>query len=202
MPKMNKQEFLDALRMKLSGLPKQDIRERIVFYSEMIDDRIEEGLSEEEAVLDIGSVDEIVTQIIANIPISRIVKEKIKPKRALRTRKIVLLALGSPIWLSLAVAAVAVIFSLYIVLWSVIASVWAVFASLIACGLGGIIAGIIFAIGGNALTGGTIIGTSIVCAGLAIFLFFGCKAATKGTLRLTGKIAIGIKKCFIGEENA
>lgn len=47
---MNKQEFLVKLRKGLSGLPKEDIEERLTFYSEMIDDRMEEGLSEEEAV--------------------------------------------------------------------------------------------------------------------------------------------------------
>ena len=39
---MNKQEFLAELRKRLSGLPQADIEERIVFYSEMIDDRTEE----------------------------------------------------------------------------------------------------------------------------------------------------------------
>ncbi len=43
---MNKQAFLTQLRKGLSGLPQEDIEERLAFYSEMIDDRIEEGLSE------------------------------------------------------------------------------------------------------------------------------------------------------------
>ena len=59
---MRKQEFLAKLRKGLSGLPQDDIEERLIFYSEMIEDRKEEGLSEEEAVAAIGSVDEIVAQ--------------------------------------------------------------------------------------------------------------------------------------------
>ena len=47
---MRKQEFLTELRKGLSGLPQDDIEERLSFYSEMIDDQIEEGLAEEEAV--------------------------------------------------------------------------------------------------------------------------------------------------------
>ena len=74
---MSKQEFLVQLRKGLSGLPQDDIEERLTFYSEMIDDRMEEGFSEEEAVSQIGSVDEIVSQIIADIPIMKIAKEKI-----------------------------------------------------------------------------------------------------------------------------
>ena len=44
---MHKQEFLDGLRARLRGLPEADIAERLAFYSEMIDDRTEDGLSEE-----------------------------------------------------------------------------------------------------------------------------------------------------------
>ena len=47
---MTKQAFLAALGERLVGLPQKDIEERLTFYSEMIDDRMEEGLSEEEAV--------------------------------------------------------------------------------------------------------------------------------------------------------
>ena len=46
---MNKQEFLNQLRSGLNGLPHEEIEERVMFYSEMIDDRVEEGLSEEDA---------------------------------------------------------------------------------------------------------------------------------------------------------
>ena len=197
---MNKQDFIASLRTSLSGLPKQDVEDRLNFYSEMIDDRIEEGLTEQEAVLAIGSVTTVSSQIIADIPLSKIAKEKIKPKRGLRAWEILLLALGSPIWLSLLIAAFAVVFSLYLSVWSVIISLWAVFASLVACAAGGIIAGIIFIVVGNVLTGVCMIGTALVCAGLSIFGFFGCKVATKGLLCLTKKLALGIKKCFVKKE--
>lgn len=199
---MNKQEFIANLRESLRGLPRQDVEEHLSFYSEMIDDRIEEGLSEEDAVTQIGSVDAIAQEILAEIPLSRIAKERIKPKKQLRVWEIVLLVLGSPIWLSLAIAAFAVVLSLYVVLWSVIISLWAIFASLIGCSLGSIAAAIIFVMTGNGLTGAAMIGASIFCAGLAIFLFFGCKATTRGILLLTKKLALGIKKCFVGKEVA
>ncbi|MBQ2191559.1 MAG: DUF1700 domain-containing protein, partial [Clostridia bacterium] len=73
---MLKQEFLNALREGLNGLPEADIEERIAFYGEMIDDRIEEGLSEEEAVKEIGTVEEGVQQIVEETPLTRRVKEK------------------------------------------------------------------------------------------------------------------------------
>ena len=57
---MSKQEFLDELRKGLSSLPQSDLEERLIFYSEMIDDRVEEGLTEEEAISEIGTVNEVL----------------------------------------------------------------------------------------------------------------------------------------------
>ena len=53
---MTKHEFLLQLGKALSSLPRRERDERLGFYSEVIDDRIEEGLSEEEAVRNMGEV--------------------------------------------------------------------------------------------------------------------------------------------------
>lgn len=197
---MNKQEFLTKLRKGLAGLSQDDIEERLAFYSEMIEDQMEEGLSETEAVSAVGSVPKIVAQVVADIPFTKIAKERIRPKRRLSVGEIILLVLGSPIWLSLGIATFAVIFSLYVVLWSVIISLWAVFVSLAACALGGVIGCVIFTVSGNSVSGIAVLAAGLVCAGLSIFMFYGCKAATKSTLILTKKIAIWIKNCFIKKE--
>ena len=47
---MNKRDFLIRLRQELSGLPQDDVEERLAFYAEMIDDRMEDGLEETEAM--------------------------------------------------------------------------------------------------------------------------------------------------------
>ncbi len=197
---MNKQEFLAQLRKGLSGLPKDDVEERLTFYSEMIDDRMEDGIPEETAVCEIGTVDGIVSQIVADIPLTKLVKERITPKKKLKVWEIALLTLGSPIWLPVLIAVFTVVFSLYVVLWSVIIVLWASFVSLAACGLAGIAAGVYFAVSGNVLTGIAVTGAAIFCAGLSVFMFFGCKAATKGILILTKKSAVLIKNCFIKKE--
>ena len=106
---MTKMQFLMSLHNRLSGLPRDEIEERLNFYSEMIEDRMEEGLSEEEAVSAVGSVGEIASQIIADFSFAKIAGDRIKPKRHLKAWEIILLALGSPLWLSLAVAVLAVI---------------------------------------------------------------------------------------------
>ena len=197
---MSKQEFLAALREGLSGLPQNDIEERLTFYSEMIDDRVEDGLTEEDAVSEMGTVDDVVSQIVAEIPLSRLVKERVRPKRTLRAWEIVLLTLGSPIWLSLLLAVLSVILAAYVMVWSAIVSLWAADVSLAAGSLEGVLSAAVFAVRGNALTGFAMLGAGIFCAGLSIFLFFGCREATKGTLLLTKKTALAMKSLLIGKE--
>lgn len=194
---MNKQSFLAALRKGLTGLPQNEIAERVTFYSEMIDDRMEEGLSEQEAVCGIGNVEEIIAQITLD---AKSAKGKMTSQRKMRVWEYILLILGSPIWVSLLIALFAVVFSLYVALWSVIISLWAVFGSVAGCSFGGVIAGLIIALGGNHSTGMVLIGAGAICAGLSVFLFYGCKAATKGVGLLSKKIVLGIKGCFPKKE--
>lgn len=197
---MNKQEFLNRLRKGLHRLPKKDIEERLGFYSEIIDDKIEEGLLEEEAISAVGPVEKIIEQIIADTPLLEIAKERIKPIRPLKVLEIIFLILGSPIWLALLLSVFAVVLSIYICLWAVIVSLWAVFASLAACSLGLIAAGIIFAFNNNLFPGLAAIAAGIALAGFSLFFFYLCKASAKGILVLTKKITILIKNCFIKKE--
>ena len=198
---MTKQEFLCALQKRLSGLPMGELEERLGFYGEMIDDRMEEGLDEEQAVKEVGSVDDIASQIITDVPLSKIAKEKIKPKRRFEVWEIVLLVLSAPIWLSLAFSVLSTVFSLYVLLWTVVISFWSVFVSLLASAMGMMVAGILFVAVGKGLAGMAMIGAALLCAGLSVFWFFGCKGATKGVIWLTKMAALGIKKCFMRREN-
>ncbi len=197
---MDKKEFLEKLGKGLSGLPRDDAEERLSFYGEMIDDRVEEGISEEEAVAGIGPVEDIVSQTLADIPLPKLVKERVRPERRLRAWEIILLALGSPIWLSLLIALFAVVISVYAVIWSLIISLFAVEISLIVSALAGIAAGILLICRGSLPQGMLLIGAGILLAGLSVFLFFGCIAAAKGAVKLTGKIALGIKSLFVRKE--
>ncbi len=196
---MTKSEFLWQLRSGLQGLPRDDIEERVNFYSEMIDDRMEEGLSEAEAVSEIGDVNTVVAQILEEIPLAKIVKEKVKPSRAIKVWEIVFLVLGSPIWLSLLIAAFSVFLAVYIVIWSVVVALWSIEVSFVACALGGFVAAAAFAFRGNVLIALAMLSAGICLAGLSILMFFVCKAVTKAMVWLTGKIALGIKTMFVGK---
>ena len=199
---MRKEEFLRELHEALSGLPQSDIDERVSFYAEMIDDRMEEGLSEPEAVASVGTVNDIVLQVVDEYPLPDLIKARICPKHGLSTGLILLLIFGSPVWLSLLIAAFSVVFSLWVSLWAVIVSLWSVFASLAVSAIGGIAGGILFIGTGYALSGLAVIAAALVCGGLAVFAFYGCKAASKGAVWLTKKMMLGIKKSMIRKEGA
>lgn len=196
---MNKTDFLLTLAERLSRLDYNEVEERLKFYDEMIDDRMEEGLSEEDAVSAVGSVDEIIAQIMSDFPLAGILKESAKPKRRLTGWTIVLLVLGLPLWLPLLIAAFAVVLSLYICLWSVIISLWAVFAAVAGCTVGFLAGGVILLCYGRVLTGFLLLGSALICAGLSIFLFYGCKAVSKGTLLVTKKLFL---RMFLKKEAA
>ncbi len=197
---MLKQEFLNALKEKLSGLPQTDIEERLTFYGEMIDDRMEEGLSEEEAVNEIGPVDEVVSQILAETPLTKIVKEKIRPKRKMRAWEIVMLVLGFPLWFPLSVVAFVLVLVFYVVLWVLVICLWAVEIVFWVCALACLVGSVGLFITNQPIPAFAAIGAALVLLGLSIFLFFACKAATVGTAKLAKKIVHGIKRLFVGRE--
>lgn len=195
---MTKKDFLELLRVKLKNLPKDDIEERVNFYSEMIDDRIEDGYSEEDAIKEIGNVDDISREIISKTPLKTLIKEKTDViKKKYDTKDILLLVLGFPLWFPLLVSVFVVILSLYISIWAVLISLYASALALAAGFIGGLILGIV-----NLVNGGlpVILGFSIASGGLAILLFFGCLELTKLYIKLTKKMIIGVKYFIVGKE--
>lgn len=180
---MTKREFLTRLSERLSGLTPEERSDRVRFYSEMVDDRMEEGLSEEEAVASVGSIEEILADIPSGAP-----KATARPSPGM----VVLLLLGAPLWLPLLIAGAAVVFSLYAALWALILSVWAVCLSLGLSGLLAVVAGAVFALGINGIAGLAAIGAGLFCAGVSVFVFFAALAATRGAWRLSVKCVSGI----------
>ncbi|MBQ8258771.1 MAG: DUF1700 domain-containing protein [Clostridia bacterium] len=193
---MTKAEFLAELRAALAGLPEADIEKSLDFYSEMIDDRVEDGLPEEEAVAALGSIEEIKTQILKDIPITKIIKEKVKPKRSLSGLEITLLIVGFPIWLPLLISVAAVIFSVYVTLWSVIVVLYSVDLVFFTGAIAGVLGSIPILFIGNISAVLLLLGGGLVCAGLGILWIFVCVGATKAIVWLT---RVFFKSIFIGK---
>lgn len=61
---MDKKEFLSALEQSLSVLQEDELRDIVSEYEQHIDIKVEKGLSEEEAIADFGSLQELTGEIL------------------------------------------------------------------------------------------------------------------------------------------
>ena len=198
---MTRAEFFKALKNRLSAFEKVEIDNWLNYYSEIIDDRMEDGQSEEEAVNSLGSIDAIIDEILQQTPITRLAKTKLN-RKTLCGWEIALLILGFPLWFPLLISAVAVILAVYASLWAVIISLWSVFVALIGAGVGVIIGGIVFICVSKTLSGVVSLGAGFICIGFSVFCLFGCKAVTSGAIWLVKKLVLMLKNSFIKKEAA
>lgn len=113
---MTKNEFKKLLNQRIQVLETQE-RERILnFYEETIDDSIEDGCSEEEAVSKLGDLEMIVNDIFAE---NHIVKPQTSIQRESPIKKnrmyvLLFLIITSPLWLALGTAGLTLLLCAYI----------------------------------------------------------------------------------------
>jgi len=197
---MKKYEFLAELQRRLDGLSADDLKASLDYYAELIDDRIDDGMTEDEAVASVGTPADAAAQILEEMPISKLVRARAKPKKQLGALAITLIILGSPIWLSLAIAAFAVAIAVAAVVFSVWVSLWSVFAALAGSAVGCII-GCPFVIINNGVGLGLLaVGAGLFAGGLAILAFHGCLGITKLLTLGIKKLFLRIKRGFIRKE--
>ena len=186
---MTKYVFLAGLRLSLSDLPRAELDERISFYEEMINDRIEDGASEAQAIDEIGSIKDISAQIRKDISGDG-TNSRVNRRRALY---LTLIIIGSPLWISLAAVALGIGVSLAAVLFSVIISLWATTLALAVAAPAGLIFGVIRAFS-SPFTGLMLICCALFSAGLAILFYLGCRELTKKTVKLVKYIITSFKR--------
>lgn len=193
---MTKQEFLEFIREQVPGLPQADLERSLEFYSEAIDDRMEDGLTEEQAVEALGPVSEIATQILTEAQLPKEVSPPARSGRKLRVWAIILIVLGSPIWLILLLALAAVLLGVvcallgaYAALWAGALVLYAADLSLAAFAVSGIAGVFFYAAAGKAGPAILALGVGISCIGLAVLGFFGCNLVAKCVFWL-GKWAV------------
>lgn len=192
---MNKNTFMSEVRKRLDGISDADIKRSLDYYEEMIDDRIEDGEGEEEAVAAMGTVGEVADRIRSEALSEPTVGEK----RKIKAWEIVLLILGAPLWITLAVVAAIVVITVYIVLWAVVVAFWAVVAALACTAAVGLVSAVAMLVTGALSSGALLLGASLMCFGLAMLGLLGCIAISKGILRLSVKLARLIKASFKSE---
>lgn len=65
---MNKYLFEDWLRNRLDDLPAEELDRVVAFYLDAIDERMEDGMTEEEAIHDLGEPESLLAGIRASLP--------------------------------------------------------------------------------------------------------------------------------------
>lgn len=198
---MNKNEFINKLNNKLSNFPETEVLDRISFYTEMIDDYVDEGMSEEEAILKLGSIDEIVESIAHEIPLSKIAKKKLKSRRKLNTLEIVLLIVGFPIWFSLLAGGISVILALYAAIWTVVICLWAIVVSCGVTAFASVILFIVYVCSGEPSLGFGLFAAALVLLGVAMLFIIASKYLTDITIKLPKMLFRWIKSLFIIKED-
>ena len=129
---MNKTQFFALLGNKLKPyLSPKEMYKTLNFFEEMIDDRIDEGLSEEEAVSQLGDINIIVDQILDEHNIGK-KQTKLVWRFIPRELGFINIVLLFPAWITI----FSLVASLFIVILSIIFSI--VF-SIIAIFIGGIL---------------------------------------------------------------
>ncbi len=199
---MNKKEFTEELYSRLKDLPMESVSASADYYSEMIDDRIEEGLTEDEAVAALGSIEEITSQIRSEHPQPQTEPVNVQVKTHMKAWQIILIVLGFPLWFSLIAAVFIIVLAVYIVIWSVAIAFYAVAVSLIVSGFAMFTAAGALYIAAQPAQGTFILGAGFIVLGLGVLLIFPCNMLVKGTAVLTAKITKGIVSLFKGKEKA
>ena len=194
---MNKKEFLEAIRDRLKGLPEDEIKKSLDYYQEMIDDYIEDGMSEEQALKEIGTVDEIVSQILMNVSLPKLVKEKVRPKHKVSAFVVILLSLGSPIWLPLLLVAISIFLVIYIIIWSIVCVMYCIDFCFAAYGIAAIAFSAVVISTGKYFSGLFTFGTGLISIGVAILLFFAFNKATSCFVKLSKLIILKAKSMFL-----
>ena len=192
---MEKNEFLDELRKRLKGLPKEDVEERINYYGEMIDDRVEDGKTEVEAVSDIGDIDDVIKDIAKDTPLTSLIKEKVRPKRRLYGWEILVLILGFPLWFPLLLVGIILFLVAIFVLWILQMAFYIVDISVLGASVFSIL---IFLL---AMTDGKFVmmylGSGLAGIGVGLLLILLSIKSTKIVAKITKNNIVGVKSWFI-----
>ena len=83
---MNKQAFLKELEQLTAALTEQERARLLEYYGEMIDDRMEEGLDEAEAVAALGDPDALVRELSPAEPVAEESARTVTALNGLRIR--------------------------------------------------------------------------------------------------------------------
>ncbi len=196
---MTKADFLQLLERALAQLSEEERQKNLEYYSELLDDMMEEGMTEAEATAKLGSPNQIAQSILQEMPLGKLVSTRMKPKSGWTPLAIVLAVVGSPVWVPLLLAAVAVVLAVFV-------SIWALGFAAVAVVLGLVVAVVatpIIAIKAATLTlpvGLLLLGAGLVLLGLCVLGGLMAVELCKLLWQLTVWLAHKVKGLFIRKE--
>lgn len=115
-----------------------EVADALEYYAEAIDDRIEQGFSERQALEEIGSPAQACDAVAETVPVA---KRVVAAATATRERKAligVLLLVSAVFWVPLAFGLLGAAAGVYATIWAAVLVVWTGIGSLLACGLGAV----------------------------------------------------------------
>lgn len=188
---MTRIDFLDELNIRLASAGVPDAKELLSFYDESIRDRMDSGMSEAQAVADVGNIDEIVRNAKAEMPMPLVVRDVIASSH--REAKsngrlivwIVLILLFAPALFSI----VSGLFGVYIALWGVVFGFFVADVVLIGAG------GIVFACGFATFTGVIPMSFALAFFGAGLFIM-GIGLLLWNPVKALSKLLVNFIKMF------
>lgn len=171
---MKKQEFIDKLSGLTKDLTASEREKAIQFYTEIIEDKIESGISEEEAVAQLGSPTGAAQKIKTDMQ-----------AKSKKTKKIILIS-TCVIWVPFLLTMILMVFSIYLVLWTVIITGFCAVLSFACVFLEGILT-LFMVIAHNLPAAVLQLGIALFCGGAAILSYMGMIRLTKLFLHYSAK---------------
>ena len=191
---MTRAEYLERLRAALALMPAEEREAQLAYYEELFDDMLEDGMSEAEAAEHLGEPEAVAEELLAEIPMTTLVKNRVQAQGKPSALTVVLLVLGAPLWLPLLLSAFIILLSLLVSLWALSLGIGvvlpAVGVSLIAVGLGTLL-------GQTALpllmaVGGVLCGVGVLILGVMLM-----GVIMRGFVRLCRAIWRGCKRALL-----
>ncbi len=131
---MSKEMFLRELARKLHRLPETEVKQRVSYYEELLDDMIEDGIPEAKAVARLGDINEIAKEILCEQPLPTLVKNRVRPKNGWNAAAVTVAVLGAPLWVPLLFALILTAAAIVLSIGAVILSLFAMVAALAIAG--------------------------------------------------------------------
>ncbi len=187
---MTREEFCEGLLKELDGLPQREIDQTVHYYTEIIADRMEEGMTEEQAVAMMEPMHVIARRVKADL------RPNTPPRRRTSGWAIALIILGFPLWFPLLVVGAALTVTAFALVWVLVLCLWAVCLALFVWGVA-----VVFSLFLNGSSLGmplAQIGAGMAAMGLSIFVFYGARGAMHPALYMTERLAGRVWKRLVG----